>query len=162
LVRWISDTGHNPKPVILHSVRVGAYLYNRGYSTNIVVVGFLHDVVEDSGATLDEVEITFGEEVAQLVAANSFDSTITDKVKRYQDTYERLVTTGRDALIVKAADILDNLPYYRIAENGDEYGETKIATFLDIAKPVIDSEIAYKDLDKRFQEEVQAKPRNNS
>lgn len=59
--------GHNPKPVIFHSVQVGVHLYNHDYESDIVIAGILHDVVEDSETTVAEIEERFGSRVAQLV-----------------------------------------------------------------------------------------------
>lgn len=48
------------KPTLFHSIRVGNYLYKNGYPDHIVIAGFLHDVVEDTKTTTDEIVDLFG------------------------------------------------------------------------------------------------------
>jgi len=40
-----SDTDSR-KPILFHDIRVGVYLYENGYSENIVLAGVLHDAIE--------------------------------------------------------------------------------------------------------------------
>ena len=37
LVYAFTSTGHNPKPVILHSIRTGLCLYHQNYAQDVVV-----------------------------------------------------------------------------------------------------------------------------
>ena len=39
------------KPVLFHDIRVGVYLYEHGYSEDIVLAGLLHDAIEWLSAT---------------------------------------------------------------------------------------------------------------
>ena len=47
LVLQMERAGNNPKPVVLHSIRVALYLYDQGCGGDIVVAA-LHDLLEDS------------------------------------------------------------------------------------------------------------------
>ena len=67
------------KPILFHDIRVGVYLYNNGYSEDVVLAGLLHDALEWSSATDDVVRDEFGENVLKLVLANTKDDTIKDK-----------------------------------------------------------------------------------
>ena len=69
LVFAIHETGHNPKPVILHSIRVGLHLYKLNYDKDIVTAAILHDVIEDTDTKIEEVKSKFGDKVAKLVEA---------------------------------------------------------------------------------------------
>ncbi len=100
--------GNNPKPVVLHSIRVALYLYDQGYGRDIVVAAVLHDLLEDSDTTPQQIEREFGPEVARLVAANSFDRDIADEEERDREMLARCGENGRAAILIKAADILDN------------------------------------------------------
>ncbi|PIR02935.1 MAG: hypothetical protein COV60_02995, partial [Candidatus Magasanikbacteria bacterium CG11_big_fil_rev_8_21_14_0_20_43_7] len=76
LVRHIPLSDENSrKPILFHSIRVGVYLYDHGYSENVVLAGLLHDVIEWSSATEDIVQDEFGEEVLRLILANTKDDT---------------------------------------------------------------------------------------
>ncbi|HCC22946.1 TPA: hypothetical protein DF272_02095 [Candidatus Falkowbacteria bacterium] len=108
------------KPVLFHDIRVGVYLYQNGYTENIVLAGLLHDVIEWSDVTKDEVEKEFGPDVLQLVLANTKDDAITDKQEKTNELISRCAATGQDALIIKTADILDSFSWYLNQNNEDQ------------------------------------------
>ena len=108
LVLQMERAGNNPKPVVLHSIRVALYLYDQGYGRDIVVAAALHDLLEDSDTTPRQIEREFGPEVARLVEANTFDRDIADEGERDREMLLRCEGAGGDAMLIKAADILDN------------------------------------------------------
>lgn len=55
-------------PYIAHPVGVAMILQAMGCDEKIVVAGLLHDTVEDTKVTLDEIERNFGPEIASIVA----------------------------------------------------------------------------------------------
>ena len=55
------------EPYIVHPVAVADLLRDIGASAGVIAAGFLHDVVEDTGVTPEEVEEHFGAEVRSLV-----------------------------------------------------------------------------------------------
>lgn len=55
------------EPYIIHPVAVAAYVAEQGYDAETVTAALLHDVVEDTPVTLDEIRQQFGDSVAQLV-----------------------------------------------------------------------------------------------
>lgn len=145
LVNSVQQSGHNSKPVILHSIRVGMYLLNHYYPPETVVAGLLHDLLEDTSVTADQLKENFGETIAKIVEANSFDATIRAKIAQHKDTFDRCVKEGKDALLVKAADILDNAPYYGLG-NDRSYGIEVINNFLNLARPYLKEEPVFSDL----------------
>ena len=54
-------------PYITHPVAVSAILAQYGYGEDLVIAGLLHDVLEDTPVTQDELEKRFGEDIASLV-----------------------------------------------------------------------------------------------
>lgn len=100
------------KPTLLHAVRVGCWLYFQGYETNLVIAGFLHDIIEDTDVTENEVFEIFGLEVANIVKANTKNTKIQEKKARNEELVKRCLETSEKASIIKAADILDNYNYY--------------------------------------------------
>lgn len=60
------------EPVVVHLAEVAAYVANEvadeGVAEVLVVAAWLHDVVEDTDATIDDVRRAFGEAVAAIVA----------------------------------------------------------------------------------------------
>ncbi|HOG46132.1 MAG TPA: bifunctional (p)ppGpp synthetase/guanosine-3',5'-bis(diphosphate) 3'-pyrophosphohydrolase [Anaerolineae bacterium] len=55
------------EPYITHPVAVAAILYDMDLDAATIQAALLHDIVEDTEVTLDQVRAQFGDEVAQLV-----------------------------------------------------------------------------------------------
>lgn len=55
------------EPFIQHSLAVAESLADMRLDSNTIVAGLLHDVVEDTEASLDDIRTEFGDEVASLV-----------------------------------------------------------------------------------------------
>ncbi len=55
-------------PYVEHVVAVAWILDRAGFDEDVVIAGLLHDLVEDTPATLEDVEQRFGGVVAELVA----------------------------------------------------------------------------------------------
>lgn len=152
LVHSFESSGDNPKPVILHSVRVGMNLYNRDYEKHVVISGLLHDLLEDTDVTSDEIRSKFGNDVANIVEATSFDVNIDDYLERHYDIYRRCFNLGRDAVVVKAADILDNSDYYGLGDSEELQKNQleKMRYFIDESESYIGNEDIYDELDNKF------------
>jgi (p)ppGpp synthase/HD superfamily hydrolase len=163
LADMIRSSGHNPKPVILHSVRVGILLLDSGHGTDTVIAGILHDIVEDSAATLDDVGAKFGHSVASLVEANTIDPSM-DRAERDRDTLARCRLAGHAALVVKAADILENWEFFSsLGPNAiDELFLEKTRTFLETTRDTMDREPVWRKLERRHAEMVFGIPHSTS
>ena len=55
------------EPYIVHPVSVANILVSLGMDTESVVAALLHDVVEDTPVTLDDIRRTFGDTTAQII-----------------------------------------------------------------------------------------------
>ncbi len=95
-------------PYIVHPVEVMQILLTYGASENVVVAGVLHDTLEDTDTTIDEIKQKFGENVAQLVASESEDKSKTWE-ERKQATIDALKNATLDVKLVCLADKLSNL-----------------------------------------------------
>jgi (p)ppGpp synthase/HD superfamily hydrolase len=91
-------------PYILHPLEVAALLSGRGFDDEVVQAGVLHDVVEDTGATIEQVRRRFGARVATIVAAVTEDASITDFTLRKSALRRQMAAAGTDAHAVYAAD----------------------------------------------------------
>ena len=89
---------------ILHPLEVGQLLRNRGYPDHVVAAGVLHDVIEDTDATLGELEQRFGPEVARLVGAVTEPEDDGPYEERKRRLRESVAGAGADAAAVYAAD----------------------------------------------------------
>ena len=152
LVTRMLESGHNPKPVVMHSIRMGMYLYNFDYEPDIVKAAILHDIIEDSDTTIDEIRGRFGERVAEAVQANTFDYTAGDRAAQGEECLQRCLKCGKDALIVKAADKLENSFYVVDPVGAREWSEFWVAEMrrmLDVSQPIIGSEPIWWELNQR-------------
>ena len=144
-VRYLVDTftasGNNPKPVILHSVRVAMSLYDEGYDTDIVIGAILHDLLEDTAVEPGDLANRFDDDTAALVKATTFDDTIPSYEDRYKDLFSRSKAFGRQALLIKTADLLDNSTYYE-----SEKHLRKLEYFVELATPDLRGEPVFYDL----------------
>ena len=95
-------------PYIEHPVAVAELLAEDGGSEETLAAALLHDVIEDSDLTLDDLRARFGEPVAGLVGALSDDEAIADWRERKAEHRERVSTAGPQALAIYAADKLTN------------------------------------------------------
>lgn len=114
------------KPTLFHDIRVGVYLYNHGYSEPICIAGLLHDILEDTTVKPELLERHYGKEIIGIVNANTKMQNI-PKDQQGMDMIDRCIKFGEPALIVKAADILDNIVYFKKVgpEEAIKFTETK-------------------------------------
>lgn len=63
----MGQTRSSGEPYIVHPLAVGYILLELGMDTDTICAAMLHDVVEDTPTTLDEVRKRFGQDVAMLV-----------------------------------------------------------------------------------------------
>lgn len=88
--KCLSESGHNEKPVLLHSFKISMTLYELGYSEAVIIAGILHDIIEDTGVQYDEILEIFGEKIANIVDAVSFNPRIEDKLEQARIMFEKL------------------------------------------------------------------------
>ncbi len=152
LIASFKKSGKNTKPTIRHSLEVGRYLEKAGYGIEVVIAGLLHDLLEDTDVTKQEIERRFGKKVLHLVEANSFDESITDKTERYKELFERCAKAGKDALVIKTADILENHKYMYLVTDKKLYNELheKWKYFLEVARSKIGNEKVFQELEKEL------------
>ena len=91
-----------------------------------VQAAILHDTIEDTDATFEEVAENFGERVAKSVSALSKNTSLPDKQEQMLDSLQRLNACEKEAGIVKLADRITNLqgpPYHWSKEKAANYRE---------------------------------------
>jgi (p)ppGpp synthase/HD superfamily hydrolase len=113
--------GSGGMPYFEHPVRVAALLDEHDYGEKVLAAALLHDVVEDSDTTLDELRQHFGGEVAGLVGAMTDDESIDDYRRRKAEHRERVAAAPVESLAIYGADKLTNSTTLReaYAEEGD-------------------------------------------
>ena len=100
-------------PYITHPFHVSVILLRHGFPTDVAIAALLHDVVEDQGYPLSQIEDQFGPRVAEIVAALSERKTDAQGVKRpweirKREGLEHMRNASLDATAVKVADVLHN------------------------------------------------------
>lgn len=109
-----------PKPTLFHCVRVGTWLYQQWYDLEIVLWWYLHDMLEDSDVTYEELVDRYGQEVAEIVKANTVDQSISDKSQRKSEVVDRCLAHSKQSAIVMWTEILDGLQYYIRESNAEQ------------------------------------------
>lgn len=107
------------EPYIIHPLAVAATLVDWGMDIDTVLAGVLHDTVEDTSVTLDEIENAFGKDVAFLVdgvtkvsQARAGMQDLAEYLPQTKDNLSKLlIAIGQDVrvIIIKLADRLHNL-----------------------------------------------------
>ncbi len=70
----------------------------------MVAAGLLHDLVEDTDATAEDIRERFGDRVAALVEILSDDPSIADYAERKAALREQVASDGPEAMAIFAAD----------------------------------------------------------
>ncbi len=108
-------------PYITHCLAVAANLTQLRLDTTTIVAGLLHDVLEDTRVTHEELAAQFGEEISALVegvsnirALNlpaSLPAELSQQQKQAENLRKMLVATARDVrvILIKLADRLHNM-----------------------------------------------------
>ena len=104
------------EPYICHPVAVAGLLRDLGGTGVMIAAGFLHDVVEDTEITSEEIEQRFGPEVRHLVEGvtklSKFSETFSSKTERQAENFRRMfLAMAQDirVIVVKLADRLHNM-----------------------------------------------------
>jgi (p)ppGpp synthase/HD superfamily hydrolase len=97
------------RPYIEHPTQVAQLLAEAGAGEEILVAAILHDAVEDSELTVDQLRADFGDGVASLVEALTDDPNIGDWRERKDDSRRRVASAGQDAATIYTADKIGNL-----------------------------------------------------
>jgi GTP pyrophosphokinase len=110
----LGQTRRSGEPYLVHPVAVSMILAQMKLDEASVATGLLHDTVEDTLATLEEIERFFGKEIAALVDGVTKISKIEfqSKEERQAENFRKMILAmSRDirVLMVKLADRLHNM-----------------------------------------------------
>lgn len=76
---------------------------------NALIVALLHDTIEDTAVTYEEITEAFGEEIAKGVVALTKNTTLGDKSAQMEDSLQRIHAQPHWVWCVKLADRITNL-----------------------------------------------------
>ncbi len=97
------------KPMIMHPISVGNLLEDYGYDDEIIAAGYLHDVVEDTKYTIEDIQNEFGEKVANLVMGASEPNKTLSWEERKKHTIKETKTLPLANKLIICADKINNL-----------------------------------------------------
>jgi (p)ppGpp synthase/HD superfamily hydrolase len=102
--------GEAAEPYMNHLTEVAELVARatRGSDPDVIIAAVLHDTVEDTAATFDDLKAGFGERVASLVAEVTDDKSL-PKQTRKDLQVEHAAQASRGAQIIKLADKTSNL-----------------------------------------------------
>jgi guanosine-3',5'-bis(diphosphate) 3'-pyrophosphohydrolase len=118
-------------PYINHPIALAHVLANEGGITDPVVLcgALLHDTIEDTNTTADELRAEFGDEITDVVLDVTDDKGIRDKARRKQLQIEHAPHISPKAKLVKLADKICNLRDITASPPSDWSRERKIEYF---------------------------------
>ncbi len=108
------QTRRSGEPYVKHPVAVAGVLTSLKTDVTAIVAGLLHDTLEDTVATADELEREFGKEVVHLVDGVTKIGKITFKSseEKQAENFRKMVLSMADdirVVIIKLADRLHNM-----------------------------------------------------
>ena len=125
-------------PYINHPITLANILCNEGHitDTDVICAALLHDTVEDTDTTAEELEREFGATISRIVMDVTDDKTL-DKAVRKQRQIEHAAHISEPAKLVKLADKISNLRDVAGCPPAD-WSAARRQQYFDWAKAVID------------------------
>ena len=124
-------------PYITHPLAVATILAELGMDTITLVAALLHDTVEDTGYSLEQLRADFGEEVAHLVdGVTKLDKVELGNAAEAETIRKMVVAMARDprVLVIKLSDRLHNMRTMRFLS--PEKQEKKARETLEVLAPL--------------------------
>lgn len=128
------------EPYFTHTAATALYLAQTGADANTIIAGLLHDTVEDTDVTSEDIELSFGKEVSFLVDGVT-------KIGTYayhgphsaQENLQKLTQAAMQdprVIIIKLYDRLHNMQtnFYHTKERAHRKAEETMNTYVPIAK----------------------------
>jgi guanosine-3',5'-bis(diphosphate) 3'-pyrophosphohydrolase len=101
--------GVRPGKGLPHAQGVADVLRHAGYDEDTQVLALLHDVVEDTPRTIEDVRERFGDPMADMVGALTEDPSLKRYAQRKRDLRSRSLAAGSPVVEVAVADKIATL-----------------------------------------------------
>lgn len=140
VVHFIFKAFHNQRRIkedietVYHSIMVGTMLKNEKCNLDTVLIGYLHDVIEDTEYDYEYLKKYYGKDIADGVLMVSEDKSIKDYKERKTKFLNNLKKASNDILMVELADKLHNLlsDYNIYLKNGKESLNTEAKNYEEV------------------------------
>lgn len=96
-------------PYVIHPLEVAALLHSFGLDDHVTAAALLHDTLEDTDLTVEQITDRVDGEVIRLVRALTDDDWIDDERERKAALREQVAAAGPEAAFVFAADNLSKV-----------------------------------------------------
>jgi guanosine-3',5'-bis(diphosphate) 3'-pyrophosphohydrolase len=146
-------------PYINHPIALADVLANEAgiEDERVLVAALLHDTIEDTEATEQELVRNFGQEIADIVLEVTDDKTL-PKAERKRLQIEHAPTLSRRAKLVKVADKVSNLRDVASSPPADWALERR-QEYFEWAKAVVDGvRGVHPELERIFDEAYKLRP----
>ncbi len=97
------------EPFIAHVFGVAMRLLKEGADDDVVIAGLLHDALEKTDATIQDIAAEFGDRVARIVEACTEDESLSSWIERKEKLLTAMREAPPDAQMVMIADKLHNI-----------------------------------------------------
>jgi (p)ppGpp synthase/HD superfamily hydrolase len=127
---------------IEHPLAVADLLAEHGFAEQTLAAALMHDVVEESDTSVEEIGARFGEPVGDLVDALTDEEEIEDYERRKEAHRAQVEAAGPEALAIYAADKLANIRALRgaYAKEGETIG-AELKAPLDVKVAVWEADL---------------------
>jgi (p)ppGpp synthase/HD superfamily hydrolase len=116
LIDAYEGVGVRPGKGLPHAQGVADVLRRAGYDEGAQVLALLHDVVEDTPRTIDDVRDAFGEPIAEMVGALTEDPSMTRYAQRKRDLRTRSIAARSPVVDVALADKIATLRHALVTQ----------------------------------------------
>ena len=128
---------YTQEPYFNHPLKVACIVSQVIENDEVWAAALLHDVVEDTPATLGQIKQLFGQEIESLVAHLTNTSTLADGCRKIRKEIDRRQIAGAspEAKTIKIADRIDNLG--SVVRHDPKFAKTYLAEskkLLDVLK----------------------------
>jgi guanosine-3',5'-bis(diphosphate) 3'-pyrophosphohydrolase len=150
--------GKDASPYINHPIGLAEVLVDVGNVTDInaICAALLHDTVEDTKTTREELTETFGAEISAIVMEVTDDKSLC-KAERKQAQIDHAMHLSKQARAVKLADKICNLG--DVVTSPPDWSLARRQQYFDWAKKVIDGlRGEWNELEAEFDRRYQLRP----
>lgn len=91
-----------------HCIRVSETVKNYSSDEKLAIVALLHDTLEDTQTTFEELKEEFGTDIAWMVQSLTNDPNAIHELGKTEYLIHKVRDLGMDELLIKLADRLDN------------------------------------------------------
>jgi GTP diphosphokinase / guanosine-3',5'-bis(diphosphate) 3'-diphosphatase len=150
--------GKHASPYINHPLALASLLAERGErDPTLLMAALLHDTVEDTATSFEDIEHAFGREVADIVREVTDDKRL-PKAERKRLQIEHAAHLSRPAKLVKLADKICNL-HDMVVSPPTDWSLERRREYFDWAKAVVDPmRGVHPELEALFDREFRRKP----